>query len=427
MNTPLNTVTPVNYYSIPLPMSFNTMVVPSSNKYMVHYAITVGIFILTVTIWFTNNSLIQFICSSLVSLPLCGYLGFFLDQVVDISTSTRQPGQAALILYSCGNLPEIILSVSALYHEKYQIARESNVGSILSNLILVTGCVYYTLYSQWIRNYSQYPMATVQSRTVNVSHNPMSLSLNGEGSTSTDRISEPEIEIKTNYIIGLLTFPLGCYWLITNLNDSSPASNQVSHLVSIILITYYLIGGHQGLLTNLIRRDTPESESNAILNQNSDSFFTCLGSILGLSISSIWLGYVSNILISSIEPTLFQLNIPSSFLNIVFLPIISNSVEAYQSIRSARQGDVVTALSIGLGSVIQILWFVYPMIHLVGWMISRPLILSINKYQLSMLTTSVVAYIVLLPANYADCNLKLYGLSLLGCYLFWAILVVLVS
>ena len=222
MNTPLNTVTPVNYYSIPLPMSFNTMVVPSSNKYMVQYAITVGIFILTVTIWFTNNSLIQFICSSLVSLPLCGYLGFFLDQVVDISTSTRQPGQAALILYSCGNLPEIILSVSALYHEKYQIARESNVGSILSNLILVTGCVYYTLYtlySQWIRNYSQYPMATVQSRTVNVSHNPMSLSLNGEGSTSTDRISEPELEIKTNYIIGLLTFPLGCYWLITNLND----------------------------------------------------------------------------------------------------------------------------------------------------------------------------------------------------------------
>jgi Ca2+:H+ antiporter len=440
MNTPLNNTTCTNYHSIQSldqPGSntschinschINTCDVVEFNKipnYCVHYVLFVNIFFLTGLSWYVDNSLAHFICSSLAAIPLCGYLGFFLDNVVGKTTRTSQPGIAALLLYSCGNLPEIILSVTALSHDKYQIARESNVGSILSNLILVTGAVYWYLDSQFQRSSNQYPVAINTSLV----RNPMS---EPTGATSyqaeSDQHSPPVANINTKAIIGLLVVPLGCYWLIDSLSDSGSSANLVSHLVSIVFIVYYLIIGFHGTLTNLITSPDPvlagDGESDLISGQQT---LNVPVSVLGLSISTIWLGYVSNVLISSIEPTLLQLKVAPSFLNIVFLPIISNSVEAYQSIRSVLRGDIVTALSVGVGSVVQILWFVYPVLHIVGWTIGHPLILKIDHYQLIMLTTSIIGYLVLLPKPGEYRNLKLSGLSLLAGYLFWGVVVSLV-
>ncbi|GIL62793.1 hypothetical protein Vafri_16964 [Volvox africanus] len=48
-----------------------------------------------------------------------------------------------LINATFGNIVEIILSIAALFHELYGVVAASLLGSILSNLLLVTGCSFF--------------------------------------------------------------------------------------------------------------------------------------------------------------------------------------------------------------------------------------------------------------------------------------------
>ena len=80
--------------------------------------------------WFTSFPEVHFVLASMLLLPLCGYLNWFLDNIVDNPKLTNNSGLVSFVLYSCGNLPELILSSVALAHKEYRVTRENNVGAI---------------------------------------------------------------------------------------------------------------------------------------------------------------------------------------------------------------------------------------------------------------------------------------------------------
>lgn len=83
-------------------------------------------------------------------------------------------------------------------------------------------------------------------------------------------------------------------------------------------------------------------------------------------------------------------NISKEFLTLIIIPIISNAAEHTTAVIVARKGKFDLALSVAVGSCIQISLFVIPVLVLVAWGMDKPLTLLFDSLETLVLFTSVL-------------------------------------
>ena len=128
--------------------------------------------------------------------------------------------------------------------------------------------------------------------------------------------------------------------------------------------------------------------------------------------------WVSDILVSSIEPLLAQLGWSQLFVGVIFVAVIGNAAEHITAVSVARKNRMDLALQISIGSATQMVLIVAPILVLLGVFFGQPMNLIFNSFELvaTVLAVVIVNFIV----QDGESN-WLEGLQLLAAYAIMAI------
>jgi Ca2+:H+ antiporter len=110
-----------------------------------------------------------------------------------------------------------------------------------------------------------------------------------------------------------------------------------------------------------------------------------------LVISGVAIMGCTQLLLKSIDQTAELVHISKRFVAAVFIPIASNAPEFATVISQAKKGNTSFAISVIVGSILQIALFIIPFLVTLGWIIRQPMTLYFESFQITILFLAVLA------------------------------------
>ncbi|THV06854.1 calcium/proton exchanger [Dendrothele bispora CBS 962.96] len=342
---------------------------------------------------FTQQSdTLTFVFSALGIVPLAAMLGFGTEQIA-LRTSSSIGG---LLNATLGNIVEMIIAGIALNRCELDLVQSSLLGGLLSNLLFVLGMAFvvggYRFHQQEFQ--------------------PMVAQLNSS--------------LMTVAVIALIV-PAAFH---EYLGDRLPQGAELSVLLelsrgsSIILILIYIaflffqFYSHKSLFLDVsqpslissasslsTRSSRIEDEEEGLPRVSTVSSIPSVSSAstiespklnspvaLFLLVASTALAYVTaENLVSSLEGVVeSHPEVSKEWLTLIIIPIISNAAEHCTAVVVAHKGKFDLAMSVAVGSCIQIALFVIPLLVLVAWGMDKPLTLYFDELETLVLFFSVI-------------------------------------
>ncbi|TVP40180.1 calcium/proton exchanger [Candidatus Nitrosocosmicus arcticus] len=315
-------------------------------------------------IFFSIDNTVLFALSVLALIPLAKLVGDTTEHLAEHYGNTG----GSLINVTFSNTPEIILSIVAIQAGLFDLVKANIVGSILGQLLLVFGL---SLIVGGLKFREQ-----IFNKKNIVFHITLLL------------ISITILSIPTILILGNLT--------VTEANIENQMESTgfmvmiLSNSFAILLLSVYVLSlfftfkTHKDLFvtstneTDLMSK--PNSNAEILITKKIDDprIWSKKKAIGILAISMIGIAIISEILVSTVEETITNLNLGVLFVGAIIIGIVGNVPEKITSMMMARKGKLDLALGIAANSASQIALFVLPVI-IVGAMImgvSFPLIFT---------------------------------------------------
>jgi Ca2+:H+ antiporter len=134
---------------------------------------------------------------------------------------------------------------------------------------------------------------------------------------------------------------------------------------------------------------TPEELADVNLaedGQHSVNLPLWIGVLLGCT---LLVAIESEFLVSSLEEATSALGLSALFTGVILVPIIGNAAEHATAVTVAMKNKMDLAVSVAVGSSLQIALFVAPVLVLVGWILGKPMDLDFNPFELVAVMVSV--------------------------------------
>jgi Ca2+:H+ antiporter len=320
-----------------------------------------------------SGSLI-FLASALAILPLAGVMGRATEELAVKAGSTV----GGLLNATFGNATELIIAFFALRAGKIEVVTASIIGSILGNLLLVLGlAVLLGGLRHKVQKFNVQSAGTVASLlTISV------LAL----------LVPAVFDISARAVAG----PAATAALDVRFSDAAA-------VVLIVLYVAYIIFSlvtHKDLLSN-----TEEHEETAKW-----SVPVALGVLLG---STVMVGFMSEFLVGGLDAASASLGLSELFVGLIVIPIIGNAAEHAAAVTFAMRNKMDLAMTIALGSTVQVALLVAPILVLMGLIIGQPMDLVVTPLEL----VAVVAAVLIANSVVRDGETNwLEGVLLLGVY-----------
>jgi Ca2+:H+ antiporter len=109
-----------------------------------------------------------------------------------------------------------------------------------------------------------------------------------------------------------------------------------------------------------------------------------------LIIATVFIVWMSEILVGAVEPVVTQLGISEFFMGIILIPLVGNVAEHIVAVQVAIKNRMELSLAISLGSSLQIALFVAPILVFAGLLMGNPLTLIFNQFELVSLIGAVL-------------------------------------
>jgi Ca2+:H+ antiporter len=136
--------------------------------------------------------------------------------------------------------------------------------------------------------------------------------------------------------------------------------------------------------------------------------------LTGTTLLTLWVAACAEALLGSLDGATRQLNLSHHFVTLVFVPNVGGVDSIITSCALSLKGNVDFALSFAIGSAIQILIGVLPLLVLVGWWVDQPLLLDLRVFEAILLFLCVLTVNGVLRRASAT---YLEGVMMLGTYL----------
>ncbi|OVA12328.1 Sodium/calcium exchanger membrane region [Macleaya cordata] len=329
-----------------------------------------------------NHGWVFFLCLLGIT-PLAERLGFATEQLAFFTG----PTVGGLLNATFGNATELIISIYALKSGMIRVVQQSLLGSVLSNMLLVLGCAFF---SGGIVFYKKEQVFNKGAAVVNSGLLLMA-------------------------VMGL-TFPAVLHFTHTELHfgKSELALSRFSSCVMLIAYASYLVfqlKSQKYLYAPVDEGGSPTEESSL---EDEVPEISKWESIIWLAIFTAWISVLSEYLVDAIEGASASWNIPIAFISVILLPIVGNAAEHAGAIMFAMKDKLDISLGVAIGSSTQISMFGIPFCVVVGWIMGRPMDLNFQLFETATLfiTVLVVAFLVQEgTSNYFK------GLMLILCYL----------
>jgi Ca2+:H+ antiporter len=132
--------------------------------------------------------------------------------------------------------------------------------------------------------------------------------------------------------------------------------------------------------------------------------------------------WMSEILVGSVEHVVLEIGISELFLGIIIIPLIGNVAEHLVAVQVARKNKMELSLAISVGSSLQIALFVAPLLVFVSLLMTNPLTLVFNEFELIALMVAVlIAGLISLDgeSNWLEGAMLLAVYAIIALAFFW--------
>ncbi len=298
---------------------------------------------------------LQFLASALAIVPLAGLMGEATERLAE----RLGPGVGGLLNATFGNAAELIIALFALFRGLDDVVKASITGSVIGNLLLVLGASVFA-------GGLKYPVQKFNKTAA------------GTGGT-----------LLVIAAIGLLV-PAMFHQLVGFTKRAAGLEHKVSVSVCVLLlITYGLslvfsLKTHKDLYNPKDQEAFPEEEHDG---KNAWGLRLSSGVLLGATILVAWM---SEILVSAVEPAGEAMGLTQIFMGVIVVAIVGNAAEHSTAILMARKNKMDLAVGIALGSAMQIALFVGPILVLASYFRPHPMDLLFTPLEVAAVILAVV-------------------------------------
>lgn len=319
------------------------------------------------------NPILVFVLSAIGLIPLADLIGEATEELV-VYTGPRVGG---LLNATLGNAAELIITIFALREGLLELVRASITGSILGNLLLITGA---------------------------------SLLLGGlkHGIQQFDR-RQAGINA-TLAVLAVVALAVPSFFSPA-MEPDIIAETRFNEGVAIIMILLY---GLSILYSMRSRTDAALAHTGHV-----DKARWSLPMTLGiLALATAGTALMSEVLVGAVEHATETLGMTELFLGIIVIPLVGNVAEHLVAVQVAAKNQMELSLGIALGSSIQIALFVAPLLVFISLLFDHTLLLIFNTFELAALfAASLVAALIALDGE----SNWLEGAMLLAIYLLFGL------
>lgn len=297
--------------------------------------------------FFNLSPSIIFVLACLSIIPLAGLMG---EGTSEISFYSG-PKIGGFLNGTFGNATELIISFFALKEGLFEVVKSSIAGAVIGNILLVLGASM----------------------------------LAGGLKFKTQKFNKKVAEVSSNMllfaVIGLCIPALFTHTLAPNLLNTQ--YEGLSIFVAIVMIIIYILSLFFSFNTH------KDLYTSAQEDEEGSAKWSLRKAILILVFSTILIAVESEFLVSGIEPITHSLGLSQFFVGIILIPIIGNAAEHTTAIIMARKNKMDVALEIAIGSSLQIILFVAPVLIFTS-LFFTPMSIIFNEFELIALIAAVL-------------------------------------
>lgn len=316
---------------------------------------------------FGGDPLLIFVASLVAIVPLVELMGKATEQLA------RRFGAVVggLLNSTLSNAPELIIGIAALRNGLGRVVKASLTGSIMVNLLVGLGCA---------------------------------LVVGGL------KFGPRPFNKKRLRAAGLMLVMCGLCFIVPAVFriGTSEGTRDLSFELSCILLVIYTVN----VLVSLFGH---EGESLAPLGEvesgRSHSLFASIAILIG---SGVLLAIVSDALSESLGPTAKAIGLSDTFSGIVLLGGVGGIGEVLTAVRFARQGRQELVIATTVGSTIQMVLLVAPLLVFAGVLLSEPMNLAFSIFEVVAILLAILVAREVMNAGSAN---WMEGLVLLATYL----------
>ena len=299
------------------------------------------------------SPLVVFITACLAVLPLAAWMGKATEEIAIVVG----PSLGGLLNATFGNATELIIALVALNAGLVGVVKASLTGSIIGNLLLVMG---FAMLLGGLRFKEQ------------------------EFSPTIARINASSMNLA---VIAML-MPTAVNYTSTGIDPAT--LQQLSVVVAIVLIGVYLLTLFFSMKTHSYLYDVgvAEEEGGGLTEPGEKpNLLLWISVLLGVT---VLVAIESELLVESLQEATETLGLTQLFTGIILLPIIGNAAEHATAVVVATKNKMDLAVSVALGSSLQIALFVAPVLVLAGVFLGQPMDLNFHPFELVAVMVAVL-------------------------------------
>ncbi len=283
--------------------------------------------------------------TSLAIIPLSKYIG----QATESLASYLGPALGGILNVTFGNATELIIGILALRHGLTEVVKASITGSILGNLLLVTGSAIFLAGWKYKKLQFNKTAALASASTL---------------------------------LLAVVSLAVPAFFYSTAPGIGRWVTEELSVAVAILILVAYLGNLFFMLRTHKHLYGEAGKEESPSWNWQVSAFI--------LLASTVAVSFLSEVLVTTIEPVVHSLGWTELFIGVIFIAIIGNAAEHTTAITMAIKNKMDLALQITLGSATQIAMLVAPVLVLASLLFERQLGLVFRPFELVTITLAVL-------------------------------------
>jgi len=300
--------------------------------------------LLAVLRWLDADPLLVFVISLFGVVPLVEAMG---DETEALAVRLG-PTIGGLLNSTLANAPELIIGGVALANGLGSVVKASLTGSILVNLLVGLGCALVV----------------------------------GGVKFGTRRFDRNRLRSSA----AMLMLCAACFIVPAAFRFSQPESNRgLSLEIAGVLLLVYLIN----VLATVFGRDHEGLGPDEVLPHGEATGPLALH-VVRLGLAATALAFVSDTLSESLQPTARTLGLSDIFSGVVLLGGVGGIGEVLAAVRFARSGRQELVLAVTVGSTIQLVLLVAPVLVIAGRLMGQPMNLAFSGFEVVAIVVAVI-------------------------------------
>jgi Ca2+:H+ antiporter len=287
-----------------------------------------------------------FLLSAIAIIPLAKFIG---DATEELSAKSG-PALGGLLNATFGNATELLIGAFALRQGLVEVVKASITGSLIGNLLLVLGTAIFAGGARY-----------------------KTLTFNRSGAQASS----------STLLLAVIAMTMPAIFFQTSPSMQRPVTTEsLSLCVSVLMIMSYLASLWFVFRTHahLYLTETEHGEAKWSVRE----------AMVILLLATVAVGWVSDILVRSIEPVALRLGLTQLFIGVVVVAVVGNAAEHTSAIVMAAKNRMDLTLQISIGSATQIVMFVAPILVLTSVIFAKPMNLVFNPFELVAIILSVL-------------------------------------